>query len=61
MTGLLCDSPGGLMNAVEYLLDNPEKRREMGRAAKCRAEEFSWEATGAAWERLLCQEAARNR
>ena len=49
------------MNAVEYLLDNPEKRREMGRAAKCRAEEFSWEATGAAWERLLCQEAARNR
>ena len=61
VTGLLCDSPGGLMNAVEYLLDNPEKRREMGRAAKCRAEEFSWEATGAAWERLLCQEAARNR
>ncbi|OFM59897.1 glycosyl transferase [Corynebacterium sp. HMSC058E07] len=55
-TGLLCDSPGGLMNAVEYLLDNPDKRREMGRAAKRRAEEFSWDATGRAWETLLCEE-----
>ena len=49
------------MNAVEYLLDNPEKRREMGRAAKRRAEEFSWDATGEAWEKLLRQEVARGR
>ena len=45
------------MNAVEFLLDNPEKRRAMGRAAQRRAREFSWEATGASWEKLLREEA----
>ncbi|HIW94941.1 MAG TPA: glycosyltransferase family 4 protein [Candidatus Corynebacterium gallistercoris] len=49
-TGLLCGSPGGLINAVEYLLDHPEERARMGQAAKERAAEFSWEATGAAWD-----------
>ncbi|HJF11916.1 glycosyltransferase family 4 protein [Corynebacterium falsenii] len=54
-TGLLCGSPGGLINAVEYLLDHPEEAERMGANAKARAQEFSWEATGQAWEQLLRQ------
>jgi len=44
--GLLVEAkrPDQLANAIEYLLDNPQKRLEMGRAARERVEqEFSWE------------------
>lgn len=59
-TGLLAGSEGGFINAVEWMLDNPGRAAEMGRAAKKRSESFSWEATGRAWERIL-RDAARSR
>lgn len=52
-TGLLAGSPGGFINAVEQLLDNPAWRKELGRKAQVRAGEFSWEVTGKAWAQLL--------
>lgn len=55
VTGLLAGSEGGFINAVEYLLDNPGRREQMGRAALERVDGFSWAATGQAWELLLCE------
>ena len=54
-TGLLVDSEGDFINAVESLLANEPRRRALGEAARVRAQSFSWEATGAAWEELLNQ------
>ena len=52
-TGLLAGSEGGLINAVEYMVEHPERTREMGQAARRRADGFSWDATGCAWESIL--------
>ncbi|MGV0398296.1 glycosyltransferase family 4 protein [Corynebacterium suicordis] len=52
-TGLLAGSEGGFINAVEWMLDNPEERVRMGKAAQERAQQFSWEATGQKWEQIL--------
>ena len=54
-TGLLATSPGGLINAVEHLLDDPARCQRMGQAAERRAAQYSWENTGRAWEELLQQ------
>lgn len=59
-TGLLAGSEGGFINAVEWMMDHPEQRVEMGRAAQERAAQFSWEATGQAWERILFDATARS-
>lgn len=59
-TGLLAGSEGGFINAVEQLLDRPEERARMGQAAKQRAEQFSWEATGRQWERVLQRVAGKS-
>lgn len=59
VTGLLAGSPGGLINAVESLLDDPALRRRMGEAARERSAQFSWSATGRAWERVLEDVVAR--
>lgn len=56
-TGVLVDSPEQLVAAVEGLLDDPARLRELGEAARLRAGEFSWPATGQAWLELLEREA----
>lgn len=60
-TGLLATSPGGLINAVESLLNDPERCYEMGRVAQERAQRYSWANTGKAWEELLLEVAERGR
>lgn len=52
-TGILAGSEGGLINSVEWLLDNPDEMKKMGAAALKRADGFSWNATGRAWESIL--------
>jgi glycosyltransferase involved in cell wall biosynthesis len=52
-TGFLVDDVRGLTEATERLLLDPVLRKEMGEAARGFAETFSWEATGAAVEKLL--------
>ena len=52
-TGLLADSEGGLITALAGLLDDPDRRRELGDAARERAHNFSWNLTGEAWKSLL--------
>lgn len=59
-TGLLAGSEGGFINAVEWMLDNPQRRKEMGEAARVRAQGFSWDATGRAWEKMLLEVAGKN-
>ncbi|MEE2034089.1 glycosyltransferase family 4 protein [Rhodococcus chondri] len=46
VTGLLVDSPAGLTDAVADLLDDADRRRQLGGKARIRAGEFSWSATG---------------
>lgn len=57
-TGLLASNKTELVAHLERLLTHPEQRRALGRAARRRAAEFSWEDTGAAWEKLLSTLAA---
>ncbi|WP_297006448.1 glycosyltransferase family 4 protein [uncultured Corynebacterium sp.] len=52
-TGLLVGSEGDLVTAVAGLLDDPERRRRLGDAARERARSFSWNITGEAWRKLL--------
>jgi glycosyltransferase involved in cell wall biosynthesis len=52
-TGLLVDSEGGLITALAGLLDDPERRRELGDAARERSRNFSWDLTGESWKSLL--------
>ena len=52
-TGLLADSEGDLITALAGLLDDPDRRRELGDAARERAHNFSWNLTGEAWKSLL--------
>ncbi|MGO1948376.1 MAG: glycosyltransferase family 4 protein [Mycobacteriaceae bacterium] len=52
-TGVLVGSEGGLINALEQLLDDSDRLAELGRNARRRAGTFSWGRTGAAWEELL--------
>ena len=42
-----------LFSALDELRANQEKREELGRNARGFASQFSWEATGKAWEELL--------
>jgi glycosyltransferase involved in cell wall biosynthesis/O-antigen/teichoic acid export membrane protein len=42
-TGLVTDTPEELTEGVTALLDDPERIDELGRAARARAHEFSWE------------------
>ncbi len=53
VTGLLAGSPGGFINAVEELVQDPEKTSQMGEAARKKAEGYSWQTTGEAWGKLL--------
>lgn len=52
-TGLLADSEGGFITALAGLLDAPERRHELGDAARERSHNFSWNLTGEAWKSLL--------
>lgn len=54
-TGVLVGSEGGLINALEQLLDDPDRMAELGENARRRARTFSWGRTGAAWEKLLVE------
>lgn len=53
VTGVLVDVPNQLIAAVRELLADDARRRELGAAAKARANGYSWEETGAAFEALL--------
>ncbi|KAB1503179.1 glycosyltransferase family 4 protein [Corynebacterium sp. 320] len=52
-TGVLVENEGDFITTIEKLIENPDWRRRLGDAARRRAESFSWDATGRAWERLL--------
>ncbi|EEI26167.1 glycosyltransferase family 4 protein [Corynebacterium glucuronolyticum] len=52
-TGVLVDDKAHLFSALDELRTNQEKREELGRNAREFASQFSWEATGEAWEALL--------
>lgn len=52
-TGVLVDSETQFDAALAGLLDAPRRRRALGDAARARARNFSWEATGEAWRDLL--------
>ena len=52
-TGVLVDDKAHLFSALDDLRANKEMREELGRNAKEFASQFSWEATGKAWEELL--------
>jgi len=52
-TGVLADDKVHLFSALDDLRANQEKRAELGRNARGFASQFSWEATGKAWEELL--------
>lgn len=58
-TGVLVDSEGDFINALERLVEDPELRNRLGDAARTRAQEFSWRATGEQWEALLRRVAGR--
>lgn len=52
-TGVLVESEGDLIHAVEALLSDNVRLRQLGESARRRAQSFSWSATGKAWEKLL--------
>ncbi|MGV9859657.1 glycosyltransferase family 4 protein [Gordonia sp. NPDC003425] len=45
-TGLLVDGLDEMISATRKLLDDPDERRRLGRAAARRARNYSWSATG---------------
>lgn len=53
LIGVLVDDKSHLFSAFDDLRANKEKREELGRNAREFASQFSWEATGEAWEALL--------
>lgn len=50
-------SKAQLMTAIKYFIDNPEKMNEMGKAAKKKAEQFSWDTYGKRWNGIILKEA----
>ena len=52
---MLVDDKAHLFSALDDLRANQEKREDLGRNAREFASQFSWEATGEAWEELLRQ------
>jgi glycosyltransferase involved in cell wall biosynthesis len=52
-TGVLADSYASLRSAVTDLLDAPERRDELGAAARERAAGFTWSATARTVEQVL--------
>src|SRR5699024_4243308 len=59
VTGLLADTPVGLVEAVKSIVAEPGLRSFLGAEAKTRAETFSWDATARAVEQVLHDVAAR--
>ncbi|WBT08571.1 glycosyltransferase family 4 protein [Corynebacterium sp. SCR221107] len=53
VTGVVVDSPAGLLAAVARLLADEHRRRAMGAAARERAAQFSWADTGTRFADLL--------
>ncbi len=53
VTGLLALDLPDLAAQVDRLLTDPRLRREMGDKARIRSEQFTWESTAAAFERVL--------
>ena len=45
VTGLLATDQDDLVTKIRQLLENPELRDELGRKARIRSEQFSWDAT----------------
>ena len=56
-TGIVCDARdrGELFAAVTGLLDNPERRRQLGENARKRSDEYLWPNRIRDYEQLLCQ------
>lgn len=50
-----------LVNALDQLRDDEQRRRDMGRAARARAEEFTWDKYGDKLARTLQEAANRQR
>lgn len=59
-TGLLADTPEELGTAVAALVADPERRHDLGEAARARARGFTWEATARANLEIL-ERAAQGR
>ena len=59
VTGLLADTPAGLVEAVGSIVADPELRAFLGAEAKKRAETFSWDATARAVEQVLSDVAVK--
>jgi glycosyltransferase involved in cell wall biosynthesis len=53
VTGLLVDDENGFVRAVDRLLADQQLTERLGRAARDRAMEFTWDATVTGWEELL--------
>ncbi len=53
VTGQLVDSEGEFVEVTRALLDDAPRRAALGRAARERAAEFSWQRTGRAFARIL--------
>ena len=45
----------GLTDAIQYFIDNPHQIEIMGRAARKKAEQYSWDAYGDRWEKIIHQ------
>lgn len=58
-TGILVRDKAELIRATYRLLEDPELRNNLGRAAKERSSQFSWELTGEEFATLLEQQAQR--
>ena len=52
-TGLLADTPQELASEVAALIEDPQRREELGRAAQARARGFTWDQTAENNLRLL--------
>ena len=61
VTGLLVDSPNGLVEALVSVLSNPELRDRMAEAARRRALGFTWECTAHDTMAVLASAARRTR
>ena len=53
VTGLLADDEEGFVRSVDLLLADGQLRERLGRAARERAMEFTWDATVCDWEATL--------
>ncbi|OFU57515.1 glycosyltransferase family 4 protein [Corynebacterium sp. HMSC11E11] len=59
VTGLLADTPAGLVESVGSIVGDPDLRAFLGAEAKKRAETFSWDATARAVEQVLSDVAVK--